>query len=67
MAVLKASNMEEEGSVPGTCGREGRDETMLPRRRMWPVPLGVMGERKNLIRHARAGIDEAVTQRDINK
>lgn len=42
--------MDEEGSVPGTCGREGRDETMLPRRRTWPV---LMGARRNLIRHAR--------------
>lgn len=46
MAVLKASNMQEEGSVPGTCGREGRDEDIVPRRRTWMV----MGKGNSLTR-----------------
>ena len=51
MAVRKASNMHEGGSVPGTCGRDGRDETMVPKRRMW------LGKGKNLSRPASSDSD----------
>lgn len=43
--------MHEGGSVPGTCGRDGRDETMVPKRRMW------LGEGKNLSRPASSDSD----------
>lgn len=53
MAIRKASKIQEEGSVPEMCGREGRDEAMVQRRRTCQVVLfRAMGERKNLSNHA---------------
>jgi len=55
IAVRKASKIHDEGSVPATCGRDGRVETIVPRRlRVVTILGGVMMVQIDLIMSARA-------------